>query len=184
MLFRGSLGTIIKQRQPSRFVEDTVPTLAVSFCLLSLSYFSTLLLNLTSQPALSLHPHLELGSVIQNNYNRFTIIKNTKITPNLEGIMSKTMITQLEAVIAQRQADMPEGSYTTYLFSKGQDKILKKVGEEAAETIIASKNNDPQEIVAETSDLIYHLLVLLAHHKISFNEIEAELERRHLKAKQ
>ena len=95
--------------------------------------------------------------------------------------MSKSMITQLEAVISQRQAEMPEGSYTTYLFSKGQDKILKKVGEEAAETIIASKNNDPQEIVAEASDLIYHLLVLLAHHKISFSEIEAELEQRHLK---
>ena len=95
--------------------------------------------------------------------------------------MSKSMITQLEAVISQRQAEMPEGSYTTYLFSKGQDKVLKKVGEEAAETIIASKNNDPQEIVAEASDLIYHLLVLLAHHKISFSEIETELEQRHLK---
>lgn len=98
--------------------------------------------------------------------------------------MSKSMITQLEAVIAQRQADMPEGSYTTYLFSKGQDKILKKVGEEAAETIIASKNNDSQELIAETSDLMYHLLVLLAHHQISFSEIEAELERRHVKVKE
>lgn len=97
--------------------------------------------------------------------------------------MSKTMITQLEAVIAQRQTDMPEGSYTTYLFDKGQDKILKKVGEEAAETIIASKNNDSEELVAEASDLIYHLMVLLAHHGISFSQIEAELERRHLKAK-
>ncbi len=97
--------------------------------------------------------------------------------------MSKTMITQLEAVIAQRQADMPEGSYTTYLFDKGQDKILKKVGEEAAETIIASKNNDSEELVAEASDLIYHLMVLLAHHGIPFSQIEAELERRHLKAR-
>ena len=97
--------------------------------------------------------------------------------------MSKSMMTRLEAVIAQRQAEMPEGSYTTYLFSKGQDKILKKVGEEAAETIIASKNNDAQEIVAEASDLIYHLLVLLANHNIPFSEIEAELERRHLTGK-
>lgn len=98
--------------------------------------------------------------------------------------MSKTMMTQLEAVIAQRRADMPEGSYTTYLFKKGQDKILKKVGEEAAETIIASKNNDPQELVAEASDLIYHLMVLLAHHEIPFSDIEAELERRHVKVKE
>ncbi|MGB0385150.1 MAG: phosphoribosyl-ATP diphosphatase [Ardenticatenaceae bacterium] len=97
--------------------------------------------------------------------------------------MPNHMITRLEAVIAQRKATMPEGSYTTYLFTKGQDKILKKVGEEAAETIIASKNNDPQELIAESSDLVYHLLVLLAYHNIPFNQIEAELERRHLKKK-
>ena len=98
--------------------------------------------------------------------------------------MSKTMMTQLETVIAQRRTDMPEGSYTTYLFNKGQDKILKKVGEEAAETIIASKNNDPQELVAEASDLIYHLMVLLAYHQVPFSDIEAELERRHVKVKE
>lgn len=88
-------------------------------------------------------------------------------------------LTDLESLIAERKVSLPEGSYTTYLFTKGQDKILKKVGEEAAETIIASKNNNTTEIVYEASDLLYHLLVLLAHHNIPFAEIEAELARRH-----
>lgn len=88
-------------------------------------------------------------------------------------------ITDLESLIAERKETLPEGSYTTYLFTKGQDKILKKVGEEAAETIIASKNNNTTEIVYEASDLLYHLMVLLVHHNIPFAEIEAELARRH-----
>lgn len=92
--------------------------------------------------------------------------------------MSDTL-SRLEAIIAQRKAELPEGSYTTYLFTQGQDKILKKVGEETAETIIASKNNNEAEIVYEASDLVYHLLVLLAHHDIPFATIEEELARRH-----
>lgn len=94
--------------------------------------------------------------------------------------MSTLIISRLEAIIRQRKAEMPEGSYTTYLFTKGQDKILKKVGEEASETIIASKNNDRDEIVYELSDLIYHLLVMLVDHDISWTEIEEELTKRHL----
>lgn len=90
------------------------------------------------------------------------------------------MLARLEQVIAQRKAERPEGSYTTYLFAQGQDKILKKVGEESAETIIASKNGSRDELVYEASDLIYHLLVLLAHHDIPWSTIEAELGRRHL----
>ena len=69
---------------------------------------------------------------------------------------------QMEAVIAQRRAEPQEGSYTCYLFEKGIDKILKKVGEECAETIIAAKNGVAPETVGEISDLIYHLMVLLA----------------------
>jgi phosphoribosyl-AMP cyclohydrolase / phosphoribosyl-ATP pyrophosphohydrolase len=90
------------------------------------------------------------------------------------------IFTRLEKVIAQRREEMPEGSYTTYLFREGQDKILKKLGEEAAETLIASKNNSAAELVYEASDLLYHLLVLLRFHGIPFGDIEAELERRHL----
>ncbi|MBA3533379.1 MAG: phosphoribosyl-ATP diphosphatase [Ardenticatenales bacterium] len=98
--------------------------------------------------------------------------------------MQDSILSHLETLIAQRRAERPEGSYTTYLFEKGQDKILKKIGEEAAETIIASKNHSREELVYEASDLIYHLLVLLAHHEIPFAALEAELERRHIEGKE
>ena len=65
---------------------------------------------------------------------------------------------QMEAVIAQRRAEPQEGSYTCYLFEKGLDKILKKVGEECAETIIAAKNDDKAELVGEINDVFYHMM--------------------------
>ena len=71
-----------------------------------------------------------------------------------------------------------EGSYTNYLFEKGIDKILKKVGEESAELIIGTKNKNKTEVIYEASDLIYHILVLLANEGIDFKEIRDELERR------
>ena len=80
-----------------------------------------------------------------------------------------------------RKEKMPEGSYTTYLFEKGLDKILKKVGEEAAETIIASKNNNGKEVLYEMSDLWYHCLVLLAYHNINPAELLNELGGRRSK---
>lgn len=88
---------------------------------------------------------------------------------------------QMEAVIAQRRAEPQEGSYTCYLFEKGIDKILKKVGEECAETIIAAKNGVPAETVGEVSDLIYHLMVLLADQGIPLDDVMEELRRRSLK---
>jgi len=87
-------------------------------------------------------------------------------------------LAELYAVIESRRRQMPEGSYTTYLFGQGLDKILKKVGEEAAETIIAAKNDDTRAFVGEVSDLLYHLLVLLAERGVPPEEIEAELSRR------
>jgi phosphoribosyl-AMP cyclohydrolase / phosphoribosyl-ATP pyrophosphohydrolase len=87
----------------------------------------------------------------------------------------------LEATIAKRDAERPEGAYTTYLFEKGVDKILKKVGEEAAEVIIAAKNRSAEELRYEASDLIYHLLVLLREQKLPFDEVLKELDRRHNK---
>lgn len=89
-----------------------------------------------------------------------------------------TILHELYDVIADRKKNPQEGSYTTYLFNKGQDKILKKVGEEAAETIIASKNNDKKEILYEMADLWYHCLVLLANHSITPSELLAELQGR------
>ncbi|MBO2945414.1 bifunctional phosphoribosyl-AMP cyclohydrolase/phosphoribosyl-ATP diphosphatase HisIE [Paenibacillus sp. F411] len=86
---------------------------------------------------------------------------------------------ELEQVIAQREAERPEGAYTTYLFDKGVDKILKKIGEEASETIIAAKNRDNEELRLEVSDLIYHLMVLLQERKLPLDHILDELGRRH-----
>ena len=74
-----------------------------------------------------------------------------------------TTIERLVEVIKTRKAEMPEGSYTTYLFSKGLDKILKKIGEESAETIIAAKNQSRSELTLESADLLYHLLVLFVN---------------------
>ncbi|WP_106769427.1 bifunctional phosphoribosyl-AMP cyclohydrolase/phosphoribosyl-ATP diphosphatase HisIE [Paenibacillus faecalis] len=86
---------------------------------------------------------------------------------------------ELEEIIAKREMERPEGAYTTYLFEKGLDKILKKIGEEASETIIAAKNADNDELRMEVSDLIYHLLVLLQERKLPFDDILDELSRRH-----
>lgn len=93
------------------------------------------------------------------------------------------MLNQLEATIAQRYIERPEGAYTTYLFEKGVDKILKKVGEESAEVIIAAKNKDNDELRCEASDLVFHLMVLLRERGLSLDEIMAELNRRHNKSK-
>ena len=90
-------------------------------------------------------------------------------------------LNRLEATIAQRDAERTEGSYTTYLFEKGLDKILKKIGEETAEVIIAGKNRDPQELQAEAADLIFHLMVLLREQRIPLDDVLDELEFRHRK---
>lgn len=87
------------------------------------------------------------------------------------------MLNDLYEEIKKRKEQPKEGSYTNYLFEKGLDKILKKVGEETTEVIIASKNNN-QELVNEVADLTYHLLVLLAEKNVSLSSVQAELERR------
>ena len=86
-----------------------------------------------------------------------------------------TILTDLYAVIQDRRLHPVDGSYTNYLFEKGQDKILKKVGEEAVETVIASKNMRKEDILYEMGDLWYHCLVLLAFHNIRPEELFAEL---------
>jgi phosphoribosyl-ATP pyrophosphohydrolase/phosphoribosyl-AMP cyclohydrolase len=93
------------------------------------------------------------------------------------------ILAKLEALIASREAERPEGAYTTYLFDKGVDKILKKVGEEAGEVIIAAKNRSAEELRYEASDLLFHLLVLLREQKLPLDEVLGELERRHLAPK-
>lgn len=91
------------------------------------------------------------------------------------------IINQLEKTIAEREQEMPEGAYTTYLFREGVDKILKKVGEEASEVIIAAKNRDEEELAWESADLLYHLLVLLREQKLPLDKVLSILEERHKK---
>ncbi|HKQ08612.1 MAG TPA: phosphoribosyl-ATP diphosphatase [Blastocatellia bacterium] len=84
----------------------------------------------------------------------------------------------LYALIAERKDKRPEGSYTTYLFNSGLDKILKKVAEESGEVIIAAKNKVPREIISELADLFYHLLVLMVERDVKLGEVASELTRR------
>ncbi|WP_232699758.1 bifunctional phosphoribosyl-AMP cyclohydrolase/phosphoribosyl-ATP diphosphatase HisIE [Brevibacillus daliensis] len=96
-----------------------------------------------------------------------------------EGLFDRfAILNELEQIIASREAIRPEGAYTTYLFEKGVDKILKKVGEEAAEVIIAAKNRDKEELRYETADLFYHVLVLLREQKVPLDDIMQELSKR------
>lgn len=92
--------------------------------------------------------------------------------------MAQQTLNELYEIIKNRKVQPKEGSYTNYLFDKGLDKILKKVGEEATEVVIAAKNEDPQELIYETADVLYHLLVLLAEKNIPYEAIEAELASR------
>jgi len=91
------------------------------------------------------------------------------------------MLVKLYDIVKGRKESPVEGSYTNYLFDKGLDKILKKVGEESAETIIAAKNQSKEEIVLEASDLFYHLMVLLNDCDIPLEDIYACLKERHEK---
>ena len=88
------------------------------------------------------------------------------------------VLEELYGVIQGRRREMPQGSYTTYLFGKGLNKILKKVGEEAAETIIAAKDGDLDALTMETADLVYHLLVLLVERGLTLSALGRELARR------
>lgn len=92
--------------------------------------------------------------------------------------MRENALESLYDLIVSRKASLPEESYTTYLFTRGLDKILKKVGEEASEVIIASKNDDKQELVGEMTDLLYHVMVLMVEKGVTGKDILDELERR------
>lgn len=93
-------------------------------------------------------------------------------------IASSEIINEVYDIVTGRKKEMPEGSYTTYLFTKGLDKILKKVGEESAEVIIGAKNRSRDEVVYEVADLLYHLMVLLAEQEITPQEVYQELAKR------
>lgn len=92
--------------------------------------------------------------------------------------MEKEKLEALFEVVLDRKNNGSEGSYTNYLFEKGLDKILKKVGEECTEVVIASKNDNKEEQICEICDLAYHVLVLMAELGISMDEIKVELGKR------
>lgn len=91
------------------------------------------------------------------------------------------IVDTLYGVITERKQNPEQGAYTTYLFNEGVDKILKKIGEEASEVIIGAKNNSREEVIYETSDLVYHMLVLLVEMGVTTDEIKRELYNRHSK---
>lgn len=104
----------------------------------------------------------------------FTSLWDKKIS-NTDKVM---ILREVYNVVLDRKNDPKEGSYTNYLFEKGIDKILKKVGEESSETIIAAKNNKPDEIASEMADLLYHLIVMLVDRGMTFDDVLKELENR------
>jgi phosphoribosyl-ATP pyrophosphohydrolase/phosphoribosyl-AMP cyclohydrolase len=87
-------------------------------------------------------------------------------------------INDLYRLIEQRKVERPEGSYTTYLFNSGLDKILKKIAEESGEVIIASKNKSAHELVSELADLFYHLMVLMVERGVKLGDVQSELMQR------
>jgi phosphoribosyl-ATP pyrophosphohydrolase/phosphoribosyl-AMP cyclohydrolase len=105
--------------------------------------------------------------------------------PSEHGAVSKDLgatLAELYSLIESRRRERPEGSYTAYLFDQGLDKILKKVGEEATETIIAAKAADIEPLISESADLIYHLIVLLVERGVTLDQISGELSSRSTKA--
>ena len=97
-----------------------------------------------------------------------------------EDLKARFSFDDLYALLLGRKANLPEGSYTTYLFQKGLDKILKKVGEECTEVIIAAKAEDKAETVYEIADLAYHVMVLMVQTGITPDDIRTELGRRQI----
>ncbi|MHB1686399.1 MAG: bifunctional phosphoribosyl-AMP cyclohydrolase/phosphoribosyl-ATP diphosphatase HisIE [Ignavibacteriaceae bacterium] len=98
---------------------------------------------------------------------------------DIENYASINFLNELFDLIKKRKNELPENSYTTSLFKSGANRIIQKVGEEAIEAVIAAKNRDKKEIINETSDLIYHLFVMLAEQEIEFEDVVINLKNRH-----
>lgn len=125
------------------------------------------------------HSLEESGSLDMNNAKiENDIVKVTLVdgnADNMTNIPNSEVLYALEKIIRQRKKDMPANSYTTHLFEKGEEKILKKMGEECIEVILAKTNKD---VIYESADLIYHLMVYLAYKDISVDDLLNELKSR------
>lgn len=121
----------------------------------------------------------DMTNAVMNDDDKITVtlidIVPSSKTP-LSNLSNDQVLAALETLIRQRKAEMPPNSYTTHLFEKGEEKILKKMGEECIEVILAKDNN--KDIIYESADLIYHLMVYLVYKNISFNDILEELKSR------
>ncbi|BDU51465.1 bifunctional phosphoribosyl-AMP cyclohydrolase/phosphoribosyl-ATP diphosphatase HisIE [Haliovirga abyssi] len=120
----------------------------------------------------------QVGNVACHTGNRSCFYRKLK---EFEKVEKESVVNALYSLLINRKSNPVEGSYTTYLFEQGLDKILKKVGEESAEVIIGAKNEDKAEVIYEMSDLVYHSLVLLAYFDIKPSEVEEELRKREKK---
>lgn len=125
----------------------------------------------------------EIAEASNENFSPATLEENMgrRDESDAAAVELGALLAELYELIETRRRERPEGSYTSYLFNEGLDKILKKVGEESAETIIAAKNEDAHALTAEASDLIYHLLVLLVQRGVSLDAVRDELAHRSLK---
>ncbi len=138
----------------------------------------TLLLQIEQVNGISCHTgnsscfYRELKEEIQEND------KTEAKADEKSGIKTDNMLSRLYDTVMDRKLNPKSGSYTNYLFDKGINKILKKIGEESAETIIAAKEDDKNELVFEIADLMYHLTVLMAEKGVSWEDIEDELSKR------
>ena len=108
----------------------------------------------------------------------FRKVEDGKLVEDKNEPLHSDIFAREQAVVTDRKKNPEEGSYTNYLFDKGEDKILKKVGEEAAEVVIAGKNRDKDEISYEVADLIYHLTVMLVDNGMTWEDIYKEMEKR------
>ncbi|NLV37076.1 MAG: phosphoribosyl-AMP cyclohydrolase [Clostridiaceae bacterium] len=106
------------------------------------------------------------------------VIETSPCVMEPEQVVGAEVLGEVFDIISDRRVHPKEGSYTNYLFTKGLDKILKKIGEEACEVVIASKNGDREEISSEIADLLYHIMVLLAERSLTLDDIFAELGKR------
>ena len=118
--------------------------------------------------------HTGAPSCFHNDIQAAPLQKSRKERPSNLG----EELNGLYELVDSRNRERPQGSYSTYLFEQGLDKILKKVGEESSEIIIAAKNADREPLVKEVSDLLYHVIVLLVERGLSLDEVRAELLRR------
>ena len=107
-------------------------------------------------------------------------ISNTAVSVFESDELSQFTMDGLYELLLGRKENLPEGSYTTYLFQKGIDKILKKIGEESTEVIIAAKADDKKETVYEIADLAYHIMVMMVEMGISVDDVRKELASRHV----